>query len=111
MERSEVSETPQGNEERMKVNVTVTELTPSFIAASLHNKTIYILGDLNCNLLNLENPDSRALLDFCRLYNLSQMVKTPTRVTPSTETLIDKLFNLAIPICANKYNSVDQTTC
>ena len=70
-----------------------TDLTPSFIAASLHNKTIYILGDLNCNLLNLENPDSRALLDFCRLYNLSQMVKTPTRVTPSTETLIDVILS------------------
>ena len=70
-----------------------TDLTPSFIAASLHNKTIYILGDLNCNLLNPENPDSRALLDFCRLYNLSQMVKTPTRVTPSTETLIDVILS------------------
>ena len=55
-----------------------TDLTPSFIAASLHNKPIHILGDLNCNLLNPENPDSGALLEFCHLYNLSQMVKAPT---------------------------------
>ena len=70
-----------------------TDLTPSFIAASLHNKPIHILGDLNCNLLNPENPDSGALLEFCRFYNLSQMVKAPTRVTAYTETLIDVLLS------------------
>ena len=70
-----------------------TDLTPSLIAASLHNKPIHILGDLNCNLLNPKNPDSRALLDFCHLYNLSQMVTTPTRVTASTETLIDVILS------------------
>lgn len=70
-----------------------TDLTPTFIAASLHNKPIHILGDLNCNLLNPDNPDSGALLEFCRLYNLSQMVKTPTRVTASTKTLIDVILS------------------
>lgn len=70
-----------------------TDLTPSFIAASLHNKPIHILGDLNCNLSNAENPDSGALLEFCRLYNLSQMVKAPTRVTAYTETLIDVILS------------------
>jgi len=48
---------------------------------------------LNCNLLNPENPDSGALLEFCRLYNLSQMVKAPTRVTAYTETLIDVILS------------------
>jgi len=69
-----------------------TYLTPSFIAASLHNKPIHITGDLNCNLLNPDNPDSGALLEFCHSYNLSQMVKTPTQVTASTETLIDVIL-------------------
>ena len=69
------------------------DLTPSLIAASLLNKPIYILADLNCNLLIPENPDSKALLDFSRMYNLSQMVQSPTRVTDSTESLIDVILS------------------
>ena len=69
-----------------------TDLTPSLITASLLDKTIYILGDLNCNLLNSSCPDSRALTNFCLTYNLSQMVTSPTRVTNLTETLIDVIL-------------------
>ena len=69
-----------------------TDLTPSLITASLLDKTIYILGDLNCNLLNSSCPDSRALTNFCLTYNLSQMVTSPTQVTNLTETLIDVIL-------------------
>ena len=69
-----------------------TDLTPSLITASLLDKMIYILGDLNCNLLNSSCPDSRALTNFCLTYNLSQMVTSPTRVTNLTETLIDVIL-------------------
>ena len=51
---------------------------------SLLNFPIYILGDLNCNLLNGDSRDVRALVDFYRSYNLSQLVdRRPTRITES----------------------------
>ena len=68
------------------------DLTPSFLSASSLNKPVYILGDLNCNLLNSESPDSRALTDFCRSFNLIQMINSPTRVTEETESLIDVII-------------------
>lgn len=56
------------------------------------NLPIYILGDLNCNLLNSEGQDSRALINFCHSYNLSQLIKTPTRVTESSKSLLDVIL-------------------
>ena len=66
-----------------------SELSPSFINASLLNKPIYILGDANSNLLNPQCPDSAALLAFINLFNLTQLIKLPTRVTQTTESLLD----------------------
>ena len=68
------------------------DLTPSFLTASPVNKPVYILGDLNCNLLNSESPDSRALTDFCRSFNLTQMINSPTHVTEETESPIDVII-------------------
>ena len=68
------------------------DLTPSFISASLLGKPIYILGDLNCNLLINENPASQALLNFCRSFNLSQLITKPTRITDSTKPLLDVII-------------------
>lgn len=56
------------------------------------NKPIYILGDLNCNLLNSSDPASQALVNFCTSFNLSQMITQPTRVTESSATLIDVIL-------------------
>lgn len=66
-----------------------SNLSPSLITASLLDKPIYILGDANSNLLNPQSPDSAALLNFCRFFNLTQLIKSPTRVIRTTETLID----------------------
>ena len=49
-----------------------TDLGASLISASLLNKPIYILGDMNCNLLQPELVDSQAFVNFCRTYNLNQ---------------------------------------
>ena len=66
-----------------------TDLTANFISVLSFNLPIYILGDLNCNLLNSEGQDSRALINFCHSYNLSQLIKTPTRVTESSKSILD----------------------
>ena len=66
-----------------------TVLGESLISTSLRSKSIYILGDMNCNLLQPELVDSQAFVNFCRTYNLNQMVTQPTRITDSTEVLLD----------------------
>ena len=57
----------------------------AFVYQGLH---AIILGDLNCNVLG-SDPDDRALSDFCSTFGLSQLVKTPTRVTEKSKSLID----------------------
>ena len=54
------------------------------------NDEFYILGDINCNLLE-KNPDchTKKLLELCELYNVSQTINEPTRVTSHSETLLD----------------------
>lgn len=59
-----------------------------FSALSL-NLPVYILGDVNCNLLGLQDPPAQAFVSFCSCFNLSQVISLPTRITESTESLID----------------------
>lgn len=61
-----------------------TDLGGSLISASLLNRPICILGDMNCNLLQPDLLDSQALTNFCHAYNLTQFVTEPTRITDST---------------------------
>ena len=56
------------------------------------NKEMYILGDLNCNLLEkktLFNMQTNKLNSLYELYQLSQLINEPTRVTMTTSSLID----------------------
>ena len=53
---------------------------------SEESKTSHV--DCSCNVLG-NDPDGRALSDFCSTFGLSQLVKTATRVTEKSESLID----------------------
>ncbi len=56
------------------------------------NKEMYILGDLNCNLFeekNLFNMPTNKLYSIYELYQLSQLINEPTRVTMRSSSLID----------------------
>ena len=56
------------------------------------NKEMFILGDLNCNLLQeraLFNVPASKLSSIYELYQLSQLINEPTRVTLTTSSLID----------------------
>ena len=46
------------------------------------NLEIYLLGDINCDLL-AESPDNctKELLSISTIYNLSQIISQPTRIT------------------------------
>ena len=53
------------------------------------NKEIYLLGDLNCNLLDQSNSSAKHLHSIMQLYQLTQVIDKPTRITESSSTLLD----------------------
>ena len=57
----------------------------------LQGVTVVLLGDLNCDVLG-NRPDGRALNDFFLRFNLAQMVKSPTRVTETSKSIIDDVL-------------------
>ena len=55
------------------------------------DKETYILGDLNCNLLdqtNLDN-DAKHLLRVLEIYQLTLLITKPTRITQRSKSLLD----------------------
>ena len=60
-----------------------------YIQALKMNKSIIILGDLNCNGLDSTCREYVALNGFVREMNLQQLIKQPTRITATTESLLD----------------------
>ena len=56
------------------------------------NKEIYILGDLNCDMLKAE-PDlaTNKIKSLYELYQVSQLIKEATRVTMTISSLIDHI--------------------
>ncbi len=54
-----------------------------------NNKEIYLLGDLNCNLLDQSNSSAKHLHSIMQFYQLTQVIDKPTRITESSSTLLD----------------------
>ena len=52
----------------------------------------FLMGDLNCDLQSKDNGNVKALLNITDIYGLEQLINEPTRITPSTSTLIDLIF-------------------
>ena len=65
------------------------EFAESFVSASTLKKDIYILLDLNCNVISSSDSGAKALQNFCSSFNLKQLVNQPTRITESSTSLID----------------------
>jgi len=58
-------------------------------------KEIILVGELNCNYLSSnQNNDNNCitLRSITETYQLSQLIKTPTRVSNSRASLIDVVF-------------------
>ena len=64
------------------------DLNINFMDSLLSGLDVILLGDLNCNLLG-SCSDGQALLDFCTATNLVQLAKDPTRITETSQSLID----------------------
>ena len=56
---------------------------------------IHLSGDFNINFLSPLSQQAKDLLALTKSNGLTQLISTPTRVTPSTKTLIDLYFTNA----------------
>jgi hypothetical protein len=57
------------------------------------NKVLYLMGDFNINLLDIERHiQSSECLDVLYSYSLFPLITKPTRITHNTATLIDNIF-------------------
>ena len=65
-----------------------------FVQALLLNKPIFILGDLNCNVIK-DCPENTALGNFMFQMNLNQLITKPTRFTDTSESLIGVIITPA----------------
>ena len=52
------------------------------------------LGDENKNIkgANKVSSETKKYLEFCKTFGLKQLIKSPTRVTPNSSTLIDHIL-------------------
>lgn len=63
---------------------------------STEGKEIIILGDFNCNVLPKRlASESKELRDLFNLYQFNQLIRSPTRITDRTATLIDLAYTKA----------------
>ena len=56
------------------------------MSATMECQTIIITGDLNLDRLK---PEEQLLLDLEKIYDLKCLITEPTRVTPTSSTLLD----------------------
>ena len=57
------------------------------------NGELYLLGDINSDVSS-ESPDCNTtnFLNICNIFNLSQVISEPTRITNTSKSLIDLCF-------------------
>ena len=68
---------------------------------SSENKKCILTGDINCNFL--ANSDHKELKSIVASFGLKQLIRTPTRITPESQTLIDVICsNEPQHICCTK---------
>ena len=54
------------------------------------NEEIIVIGDLNCNYLSQNKTSQmRQLIEISEVFQLSQIIDQPTRITATSKTLID----------------------
>ena len=68
------------------------QVEQSLEKGNYENKEILFLGDLNFNMLNKTGPVKAWLQKMDNLH-LSQLVSSPTRVTDTSETIIDHVYS------------------
>ena len=63
---------------------------------------MYLLGDLNCNMLDSSSHVTKRLTSLMEMYQFSQIITQPTRLTQTTASLLD------VCITSNSENVVSE---
>lgn len=84
--------------ESVKVDTAIEELG-EMIAAFGYCKHIFLLGDLNINLIHSGKKPASDLIAFFSNHNLKQIVQEPTRITNETATLLDLIITDSPNLC------------
>jgi hypothetical protein len=71
----------------------LTEKIETLFRQNLDNERkelILIVGDLNCDFIkNAANSQTKQLIDLINVFQLTQLIKEPTRIIDTTATLLD----------------------
>ena len=70
------------------------ELSDILEVATENSKSVFLLGDLNCDLLHPDKQpkDGRDLLDIMDVFGLCNVIDSVTRITTTSETLLDVIL-------------------
>jgi len=79
---------------KFKFNMWKDQLYNLFEYATSACENILVLGDLNCDIFHPSNNggEGRHLLDMGEIFNLDCLINEPTRLTTTSQTLIDVLL-------------------
>ncbi len=64
------------------------------------NKEVMLLGDLNCDFLK-KNYLTNHMQCFMEMHNFTQIVTKPTRITPTSQTLVDVILTTNSNLCVD----------
>ena len=70
------------------------ELSSIFDAVNMISSDVIFLNDFNCDMMvpNRLPMDSRNLCDLLDIYNLENLITSPTRITKTSKTLLDLIL-------------------
>nr|XP_022903957.1 uncharacterized protein LOC111416221 [Onthophagus taurus] len=71
---------------------------------------LFVVGDININLLNSQNTYTTKFLNLLDAYGLLQLVNEPTRITSSSETLIDVVVSSCVDFAFTSLDSLHGLT-
>ena len=75
------------------IDVFSDRITDTLNIVNKEKKLIYLLGDLNLDFLKIEeHGPTSSFIDILYSYNVFPLITKPTRVTPSSATLIDHIL-------------------
>ena len=75
-----------------ELRIFVTEKKPHIIGITETKIDSSNLGDTNCDMFDFADNDTKHLIKLLTKYNLTQMIKSPTRTTATTKTIIDHII-------------------
>uniref|UniRef100_A0A1B6JA74 Endonuclease/exonuclease/phosphatase domain-containing protein n=1 Tax=Homalodisca liturata TaxID=320908 RepID=A0A1B6JA74_9HEMI len=70
-----------------------------------HQQDYVLMGDFNINAMDTNHPSTKRFVDLLRSFDLELFVKTPTRVTHSTQSTIDNIISNLSSVAVSVVNT------